>query len=239
MATLMFVLAHPDDESFGAGGTIARYARRGHRVVLVCATRGEAGKCGDPPLCRQEELGEVRERELRAAAEVLGISRVEFLGYRDKEVLLANPAEIVGKIVQLLKEERPEALVTFGPDGISGHVDHRAISHFATLAFWSLPEEERPARLYYYAWEQGVREHLQLRQALPSLPVTTVLDVGEWVEVKKQALLCHRTQHLSLERVFFSLTEEQLQKALSKEGFHRVWPVWTGGEKERGILNNK
>jgi len=231
----MFVLAHPDDESFGAGGTIASYAHRGERVVLVCATRGEAGKCGAPPLCRPEELGQVREQELRAAAAVLGISRVEFLDYRDKEVIKARPAEIVGRIQQLIREERPRVLVTFGPDGISGHVDHRAISHFTTLAFWSLAPEERPERFYYYAWEPGVREHLNLRQALPSLPVTTVMDVGEWVETKKQALRCHRTQHLSLERVFFSLPPEQLHKALAKEGFHRVWPLWTGEAKEYSL----
>lgn len=231
----MFVLAHPDDESFGAGGTIARYASQGHRVVLVCATRGEAGKCGNPPLCQPEELGQVREQELRAAAAVLGISRVEFLGYRDKEVLKAPPAEIIGRIQQLIREEKPEVLVTFGPDGISGHGDHRAISHFTTQAFWTIEPEARPERLYYYAWEPGVREHLNLRQALPSLPVTTVLEVGEWVEVKKAALLCHRTQHLSLERVFFSLPPEQLQKALAREGFHRVWPLWDGLTKENRL----
>ena len=80
---LLAVFAHPDDESFGTGGTLAKYATNGTRVVLACATRGEVGEIGDPALARREILGAAREAELRCAARRLGVHEIRFLGYRD------------------------------------------------------------------------------------------------------------------------------------------------------------
>src|SRR5512145_728782 len=91
---ILLLLAHPDDETFGPGGTIAKYAREGAEVHLATATRGEAGMVGDPPLTDREHLGEVRTAELLAAAGLLGIAKVHFLGFRDGE-LAAVPRELL------------------------------------------------------------------------------------------------------------------------------------------------
>ncbi len=110
---LMAVLAHPDDESLGTGGILAKYAAEGIETSLVTATRGERGWFGDereyPGL---ESLGQIREAELRAAAEVLGIRGVDFLGYLDGELDQAHPAEVMAKIVGHLRSLKPNVVVT-------------------------------------------------------------------------------------------------------------------------------
>ncbi len=146
--TLMAVFAHPDDESFGIGGTLARYgAEPGTRVVLVCATRGEAGEISDPGLATPERLGEVREAELGCAAGALGIDDIYFLGYRDsgmagtpenrhpQALTMADSEEGVGKIVAHIRRERPDVVVTFDENGGYGHPDHIAIHHMTKAAF--------------------------------------------------------------------------------------------------------
>ena len=146
--TLMVVLAHPDDESFGSGGTLARYgADPAVRVVLVCATRGETGEISNPNLATPERLGEVREGELRCACRTLGIDALHFLGYRDSgmagtpenldpsALTMADFDEAVGKIVALIRRERPDVVVTFDETGGYGHPDHIAIHHQAKAAF--------------------------------------------------------------------------------------------------------
>jgi len=115
---LMCVLAHPDDESLGNGGTLAKYAAEGVETYLVTATRGERGWTGserdDPGL---EALGKRREAELFAAAGVLGIRRVDFLDYIDGDLDQAPPAEAIAKIVGHVRRVRPDVVITFGPDG--------------------------------------------------------------------------------------------------------------------------
>src|SRR5512136_1653190 len=115
--TLLAIFAHPDDESFGAGGTLAKYAAEGTRVALICATRGEAGIEGMSP----EEAGQVREQELRTAAATLGLAEVRFLGYGDGELAQADPERVVAQLVSAMRDIRPHVVITFGPDGISGH----------------------------------------------------------------------------------------------------------------------
>ncbi len=145
---LMAILAHPDDESLGAGGVLAKYAAEGIETFLVTATRGERGWFGDereyPGL---EALGQMREAELHAAAKVLSIRSVDFLGYLDGELDQANPAEVVAKIVGHLRHVKPDVVVTFGPDGSYGHPDHIAISQFTTAA---IVEAASPDSLYSY-----------------------------------------------------------------------------------------
>ncbi|HEX7594211.1 MAG TPA: PIG-L family deacetylase [Anaerolineae bacterium] len=118
--TLLAIFAHPDDESNAAGGTLARYAREGADVTLVSATRGELGIPGLAP----EVAGAVRERELRAAGTALGARAVHFLGYRDGKLAGADEQKAVARLVALLREIQPQVVITFGPDGISGHADH-------------------------------------------------------------------------------------------------------------------
>src|SRR5215472_1539224 len=132
---LLAVLAHPDDESLGFGGTLARYADEGIETYLVTATRGEAGrfgslgKSGDPV-----EVGRVREAELRAAAAVLGVREVSILGYPDGGVDRVPATIAIGAIVAHIRRIRPDVIVTFGPDGAYGHPDHIAVSQFTTAA---------------------------------------------------------------------------------------------------------
>lgn len=145
--TLLAVFAHPDDESFGIGGTLARYAAEGVRVVLACATLGEAGEINDPRLGTREQLAEIRERELRCACDVLGISELHLLGYRDsgmagspdnddpRALVQADPAEAVGKIVRVIRQVRPQVVVTFDQGGGYGHPDHIAIHRHTVTAF--------------------------------------------------------------------------------------------------------
>lgn len=177
MGTLLVALAHPDDETFGTGGAMARAAEEGHRVVIVCATRGEVGEIADPSLATPETLGRVREQELRAAARALGVGDVRFLGYRDSgmagtpenahpgALVNAEPAEVVGRLVREIRDVRPDVVVTFEPGGIYGHPDHVTISERVTAAVDAAADPARYAeaggahgvpRLYYISLPRSV-----------------------------------------------------------------------------------
>ncbi|MGH7742455.1 MAG: PIG-L deacetylase family protein, partial [Candidatus Eiseniibacteriota bacterium] len=136
---LMAVLAHPDDESLGMGGTLARYAAEGVETYLVTGTLGQSGRFhglppGEPGHPGAEELGRIRERELRAAANVLGIREVTLLGYHDQFLDRADPRQAIGRIAAELRRVRPQVVATFGADGAYGHPDHVAISQFTSAA---------------------------------------------------------------------------------------------------------
>src|SRR5205085_8574306 len=136
--TLLAVFAHPDDESLVAGGTLACYAAESWQTALLCATRGEWGPISDYELADYENLGEVRERELRAACKVLGIGWLRFLDLDDggvEAVLGAEEEEAtLEKIVRAIRELHPQIVITFGPDGLYGHADHIAIGQLTTKA---------------------------------------------------------------------------------------------------------
>ncbi len=188
--TLLAVFAHPDDESFGIGGTLARYAAEGVRVVLACATMGEAGEVKDPSLGTKEQLAEIRERELRCACDVLGISELHLLRYRDsgmagspdnddpRALVQANPAEVVGKIVRVIRQVRPQVVVTFEEGGGYGHPDHMAIHRHTVAAFQAAGdpsqypehlaeglEPRAPQKLYFTVlprrFFRGLAQHLR------------------------------------------------------------------------------
>lgn len=137
-APLLAVFAHPDDESIVAGGTLARNAQAGMQTALLCATRGEWGPISDEALADYENLGAVRERELRAACEVLGVGWLRFLDLEDGAVAAvlggAEEEQTLDKIVRAIRELRPQTVITFGPDGLYGHPDHIAIGQLTTKA---------------------------------------------------------------------------------------------------------
>jgi LmbE family N-acetylglucosaminyl deacetylase len=154
--TLMAAFAHPDDESFGIGGTLACYgADPDVRVVLVCATRGEAGQISDPSLATPDRLGAVREAELRCASQALGVDALHILGYRDsgmagapenlhpRALTMADFDEVVGKIVAHIRRERPDVVVTFDHMGGYGHPDHIAIHYHVKAAFTAAADPAR------------------------------------------------------------------------------------------------
>src|ERR1700722_6993121 len=125
MATIVFFHAHPDDEAIATGGTMAKMASEGHRVVLVTATRGELGEVPEGALKDGETLGEVREKELAAASRALGVSRLEFLGYRDSGMLGESTNEDSVSFWQAtLEEENAQVLTTYDEHGGYGHPDH-------------------------------------------------------------------------------------------------------------------
>jgi LmbE family N-acetylglucosaminyl deacetylase len=132
---LMTIFAHPDDEAMGTGSTLARYAEEGVEISVVCATRGQRGWPADPATYPgPQALGERREAELHAAARVLGVRRVHLLDYMDGELDSAPPGEVTALLAAALRRERPQVVITFGPDGNYGHPDHIAICQFTTGA---------------------------------------------------------------------------------------------------------
>jgi LmbE family N-acetylglucosaminyl deacetylase len=169
--TLLAVLAHPDDESFGMGGTLALYASRGVDVHLVCATRGEAGEVDPEYLRGYASVAELREHELRCAVGTLGLAGVHFLDYRDsgmagsehnddpRALINAPMDEVVAKIVGHIRRLRPQVVITFDPIGGYRHPDHITIHQATRQAFLAagdpaaFPGEHdtyQPEKLYYY-----------------------------------------------------------------------------------------
>ena len=133
-ARILFSFAHPDDETFTGAGVACQCAEAGAQLALVTATRGQAGKMGDPPVCTRDELPATRERELRTAAEILGIHEVSVLDYQDKALAEAAPDLIRADLVALLRAFRPHIVITFDPNGLNQHPDHVAISRFTCEA---------------------------------------------------------------------------------------------------------
>jgi LmbE family N-acetylglucosaminyl deacetylase len=251
---LMAILAHPDDESLGTGGVLVKYAAEGIETSLVTATRGERGWFGDereyPGL---EALGQIREAELRAAAEVLGISSVDFLGYIDGELDQAHPAEVVAKIVGHLRRIKPDVVVTFGPDGSYGHPDHIAISQFTTAAIIEAASPDslysrdlaphRVAKLYHMAPTMDLLDayqfvfgdlvmHIDGRErrgaGWPGWQITTQIDAWACWSTVWRAVCCHQTQlpaYLLLE----GLPEEQHQVLWGCQTFYRAFSLVNGG----------
>ena len=174
--TVLAVFAHPDDESLVAGGTLARFDHEGYFTALLCATRGEWGPISDESLATYETLGQVREGELRAACEILGIKWLQFLDLPDGGVTWAiedASYQALEKVVRVIRELQPEIVITFGPDGFYGHEDHIAIGKLTTKACQLTAQAEvfpehlamgltahRPAKLYYAVYPQGKMEEL-------------------------------------------------------------------------------
>lgn len=173
---LLAVLAHPDDESFGMGGTLALYASRGVDVYLVCATRGEAGDVDADHLQGFSSVADLRESELRCAAGILGLKGVFFLGYRDSgmpgapdndhpDALIRHSLEeVAGRVVPYLRQLKPDVVLTFDPIGGYRHPDHIHIQQATTLAFERaddptfFPEAGAPfapRALYYHTIPHG------------------------------------------------------------------------------------
>ncbi len=128
---LLAIFAHPDDESFRCGGTLALLAQRGVQVWVLCATRGEMGVPGLPP----EQAGQVRQAELQCACRALGIELPHFLGYRDGTLTQVDEDQAVKQVVRVVRTLRPQVLLTWPSDGISGHLDHVTVSRWTGEAF--------------------------------------------------------------------------------------------------------
>jgi LmbE family N-acetylglucosaminyl deacetylase len=147
---LLGVFAHPDDEVFCAGGTMARAAAAGAEVMIVSATRGEQGQIRDPAAATRRTLGAVREDELRAAAAELGVRRVQVLDYPDGALAHHRPS-LSAAIAETMRQFDPDTVITFGTDGGYGHPDHVAISSLTTETFRALAHDRGPGQRLYHA----------------------------------------------------------------------------------------
>jgi len=205
MRVLTAIYAHPDDETFSAGGTFAKYSSAGARCTLFCATDGDAGKSSAIAVASKAELGALRREELRAAAHILGITALDFGGYPDGNLGGADQDELIGRIVAHVRRERPQVVITFAPEGAPNqHRDHKAISRAATAAFFlaghpgapggaeSLPPFQ-PDRLFYVTWAPPPPD-AQMR--LLGLPHTVSIDVRAFRDVELSAWRAHATQQL-------------------------------------------
>jgi LmbE family N-acetylglucosaminyl deacetylase len=178
LGTILGVWAHPDDEAYLSGGLMALARDAGSRVVCVTATRGELGT-PDPAAWPPHRLAAERTGELARCLEILGVTEHHWLGYRDGECAQAGASDAVGRLCAVIEQVRPDTVLTFGPDGITGHPDHQVVSAWATAAF----DQAAPpgARLLYSAVaERRVPRWNELDDSLgvylPGYPVATPTD---------------------------------------------------------------
>jgi N-acetyl-1-D-myo-inositol-2-amino-2-deoxy-alpha-D-glucopyranoside deacetylase len=241
--TVLAVFAHPDDESLACGGTLARLADAGARIVLLCASHGESGSVSDPALVPDGNLGRVRVHELREAAGVLGLAEVLVFDHPDGQLRWDDVPELHAEIVMVVSRTRPDVVITFDADGLYWHLDHVAVHERTTTAIRTFGADAPP--LYYVTMPKGVmRELVAAALAEGGAPAdstvwgiepdafgdqaaepTFVIDVREWVARKLQALRCHRTQ-MGPHNPFAWLGEGQGRRWLGIEQFRRA-PIET------------
>jgi len=229
---LLGVFAHPDDEGT-MGGALLHYSEKGVETGLVYATRGEVGEISDPTLATPENLGQVREQEMRTAAKALHVPNLWFLDYRDsgmagtpenqdpRAFVRVHLADAVGKLVAIIRQFRPQVLVTFDESGAYGHPDHIAIYQYTTSAFHAAADDalypelgpaHATAKLYYTAFPRSaiasISEWLGEREDYNSIfagldpktlglsdeQITVRLNVEKWQEAKARSWAMHRTQ---------------------------------------------
>ena len=244
MGTLLVVDAHPDDE-IGDSGAMMKAKAHGHRVVLVTATRGEVGEIYNmDEAAARPRLGEIREQELRTAGEIIGIDRQEFLGYRDSGMVdtadnkdprsfhQARLDEAAGKLAVIMREERPDVVVTFADDGMYGHPDHIKAHRVTTAALDVLEREGSPVKKLYYkavprsmieafveqfpdqAQEQASRN--MWVAGTPDDLITARVDVHDYVERKREAARAHLSQN-DPNSWFANFPDEMYQVAFGTE----------------------
>lgn len=222
MRTLTGVYAHPDDETFSAGGTFARYAAQDVRCTIFCATDGDAGKTSGLAVASKAELGALRRNEMQAAARILGIDVVESPGHPDGGLRGVDQDALIGEIVLHFRRERPDVVVTFGPEGAPNtHADHRVISRAATAAFFLSGnptafaehlrvgvEPHAPRRLFYVTWAAPGPESDVKAQGVRA---TAFIDVRQFRDIENTAWRAHASQQ-SLQARFdeFGATDVEL-----------------------------
>lgn len=242
MSTLVTFHAHPDDEAIGTGGTMAKAAVEGHRVVLVTATRGEHGEVPENLLDDGETLADRRMIELRKAARILGVARVEVLGYEDsgmigtpaneapKSFWRADVEEAAQRVSELLQEEAADVFTFYDPDGSYGHPDHIQVHRVGVLA-----AEMAGTRKVYedvIGRESVVRNIEQLSELGFEMPtdidfstmgvleatITTTVDVTDYLDVKRAAMAAHESQ-IPPTSMFLAIPREAFDLSFGTEEF--------------------
>lgn len=260
---ILAILAHPDDESMGMGGVLARYSAEGVHTYVVTATRGERGRYfSDEQRPGPDVVGRTREEELRQAADVLGIREVAFLDYRDGELDRADPREAIGRISAHIRRIRPDVVLTFDPYGAYGHPDHIAICQLATAAVVAAADatyaaagdaadaSHRVAKLYYMAWDEATWAAYQqafrrlvsrvdgaerVATPWPDWSVTTRIDTRAHSKTVWNAVRCHRTQ-VAIYGALAELSPWQHQALWGSQTFYRVFSLVNGGRDPEADL---
>jgi LmbE family N-acetylglucosaminyl deacetylase len=252
---LLVIFAHPDDESMGTGGTLAKYSAEGVDTHLVCASRGERGWFGpeeqNPGLSR---LGQIRTRELENAVKELGMKGLHFLDYIDGDVDQAPHAEAIGKITAHIRRIKPQVVVTFPPDGNYGHPDHIVMGQFTSAAIVCAADANyqdaenlaahRVSKLYYMVDAENFINLIapfmgdmtfsvddQVRGEFPwkNWMVTTRIDMAEYCAAAWRAIQCHQSQLPTL-GALAEMPEDSAASVLAMQGtFYRVFSLVNGG----------
>ncbi len=211
--TIVGIFAHPDDETFGTGGTLAKLAKT-HDVYLLCATKGEVGQ----NFLKKGKLDDLREKELRNAARILGVKKVYFLGFTDGTLSNNLYHELAKKITVRLKKLKPDTIITFEPRGVSGHIDHITVSMVTSFVFWKLPfiknlwqacrpySKERQRQDYFVYFPEGYKKS----------EIGKVVDIKDVWDTKIKAMMQHKSQIGDVKRIL------ELQKQMPKEEYFLV-----------------
>ena len=234
---ILAFFAHPDDETLLAGGTLALLARQGMQVHYLCATRGEGGELGEPPLCTREELGDVREQEVVGAVKALGGRSLTFLGHVDPTLGVGEHGEalhygftdnltlLAGQVAASIQQFQPAAVFSHGSHGEYGHPGHILCYQAARIAVESLGEGA--PRLYTIGAK--FPGHPRPHSINPDDPAHLVVDITPALPQKEQAALCHRTQHALLTRTASQKAGHTVsipEVLVRLESFHRAVPPW-------------
>ncbi|MFD0698044.1 PIG-L deacetylase family protein [Paenibacillus sp. GCM10027628] len=201
---LLFVFAHPDDESFACAGTMAKYREIGHDIYLICATSGCGGKPGEYLVTCRQELATLREQELSQACSVLGVTDFYMLRYQDGSLAGQDLGEMAEKIETYILRLHPHVIVTFPPNGVTGHRDHIAISRATEQAVLQSEKKLRPSEFCSFFFASIPHYYDYCSDSAPSgaVPITGKVNIVLQREAKGRALQAHRSQIYSVNRAY-------------------------------------
>jgi LmbE family N-acetylglucosaminyl deacetylase len=265
MATVVFVHAHPDDEAIATAGTMAGLAEAGHRVVLVTATGGELGEVPDGFLADGETLAERRALELAEAARVLGVARLEWLGYHDSGMegepsnrepgcfAMADVDEAAARLAAILQEESAEAVVAYDEHGGYGHPDHVQVHRVGVRAgqlagtprvYMATQDRDYLRSLRSEAADSEWAPSDEMAEGMetmgePATRISTEVDVTPWLEAKRQAMRAHRSQ-IADDSFFLAMPDDVFEMVWSKEWYIQVTPPVPDpfeGPRRTGLLD--
>jgi LmbE family N-acetylglucosaminyl deacetylase len=225
--------AHPDDETMLTGGTLALLAHTGARVHYLCATRGEGGEIGEPPVCTLDELRDVRVREMRCAVETLSGKSLTFLDYVDPRVGPENEMyaythdinTLAKSVAEIITQVKADVMLAHGSNGEYGHPSH-VLSHQAAREAIARLGESAPN---LYSVSASFPGHPKPRLRNRDDPAELILDVTPVMGIKTKAALCHRTQHALFVRRSSASAGRQMsvtEVLVSVESLHRVRPPY-------------
>jgi LmbE family N-acetylglucosaminyl deacetylase len=227
---ILAAFAHPDDETRFFGGTLPMLASKGARVHILIATRGEGGEVGEPPLCTQKQLGEIREKEMQCAADALGASSLTFLDYTDPAVsdegeVFAFDAELdtlASQILAAAQKIGAQVIISHGSNGEYGHPAHK-LMHQAVKRIRKMDQS-----MVLYSVSAIYDNHPKPRLANQDDHADFVLNIQPWYSSKLDATICHQTQHALFVRRASKAAGRQMSLAevtCDEESLHRMWPT--------------